>query len=331
MKTVEKIGILLVNLGSPAAPTISAIRQYLREFLRDPRVVEFPRILWLPLLYGVISLVRPYKMRSLYRTIWTSAGSPIDVISGQQARQLFMWLRENGCAAHVVEYAMTYGAPSIENKLALFAEEDVQDIMILPLYPQYSGTTTGAVFDKVAKIFMGWRVVPNLYFQKDYYQSPAYLAAITQSVEVFWRLNGKGDRLIFSFHGLPKHYCERGDPYFKQCHETVRLLAEKLAIPSAHYQIAFQSRFGKTNWLEPNLLDVLSTCARSNLKCVDVVCPGFAADCLETLEEVAIRAKAFFLKEGGQTFHYIPALNASREHITMMGELVFKKTFEKFA
>lgn len=318
----KRIGILLVNVGSPGALTVSAIRRYLRAFLGDRRVVELPRLLWLPLLYGGVSLIRPYKIISTYKTVWTDAGSPLLVTAQKQAEGLLHLLSERGFPACRVAYGMTYGRPSLQEKLSLFIDERVDEVLILPLFPQYSSATTGAVFDAVAKTLMKERVIPKIHFWNGYHREPAYIRTLTSSIEQYWCSYGRGECLIFSFHGLPKRSCECGDPYFDECHETVGLVSQALGLDKKHYKIAFQSRFGKARWLEPNLLDVLKDCASSPLTRVDVVCPGFAVDCLETLEEVNIRARAYFQRRGGLAFHYIPALNDSPETIEMMFQLV---------
>ncbi len=316
-----KTGVLLVNLGTPDEPTPKALRAYLREFLSDPRVVEMPRALWWPLLHGVILNIRPRRSAHAYRKIWTEAGSPLLVHSREQAERIGEQLRERYGDRVVVALAMRYGQPSIANALQELREEGIWRLLVLPLYPQYSATSTGSVFDAVSRELQCWRWVPELRTVASYHDDPDYIQALADHIRAFWqREGGHGVRLLFSYHGIPRRYFLAGDPYHCQCHKTSRLLAEALDLEEGSWQTTFQSRFGRERWLEPYTDKTLRQLAREGVKHVDVVCPGFAADCLETLEEIAMQNRKVFLKAGGEQFRYIPALNASDAHIdTLVG------------
>jgi ferrochelatase len=301
--------ILLCNLGTPDAPTAPALRRYLAQFLGDPRVVEIPRAAWLPILYGIILRTRPAKSAAKYATIWTPEGSPLAVWTSKQALMLRGWLGEAGVQVRVLP-AMRYGQPAIGAQLQALHHEGVRRVLVLPLYPQYSGTTTASVVDDVAAWVRRSRSFPELRFVNDYHDDPGYIAALADSVRAHWqRSGGPAEKLVMSFHGIPERNVRLGDPYADQCRATARLLAEALGLAPEQYLLTFQSRFGKAKWLEPYTEPTLVAMAQGGLRRVDVMCPGFTGDCLETLEEINQEARHAFLQAGGQEFRYIPCLN----------------------
>ena len=305
-------GVLLVNLGTPDAPTPAAIRPWLREFLSDPRVVDLPRWLWLPVLHAVILPLRPRKLAPLYQRIWTPEGSPLLAITRQQRLAVAAAL---GDRALVVE-AMRYGTPSIGAALAGLQRAGVSKLVVLPLYPQYSTSTTASVRDAVA----GW--TGALAFIDDYAVDAGYIAALAASVREHWARHGRGDRLLLSFHGIPVRYVERGDPYARQCEATAQALAAALELAPADWLLSYQSRVGKAAWLEPYTEDALRQLPAQGVRRLDVVCPGFSADCLETLDEIAIRGAETFVAAGGEALRYVPALNARPDHVAALAHLV---------
>lgn len=307
--TIAKTAILLVNLGTPDAPTAPAVRRYLREFLSDPRVVEIPPAIWKPILHGVILRTRPRASAARYAAIWTADGSPLRVYTERQAKLLQGALGERLRAPLVVEHAMRYGEPSIPAVLAKLRAARCERILVLPLYPQYAASTTGTALDEVFAALARMRNVPEVRVVKHFHDHPAYIRALADSVREYWRANGRPDRLVMSFHGLPRHTLDRGDPYHCECQKTARLLAEELALAEGSWQIAFQSRFGRAEWLKPYTASVLTELGRKGTGRVDVLCPGFVSDCLETLEEIAIEGRALFLGAGGKALHCIPCLN----------------------
>lgn len=311
------IGVLLTNLGTPDAPTPQAVRKYLKEFLSDPRVVTLPRFIWFFILYGIILPFRSSKSARLYQKIWTPEGSPLLVHMQKLAQQLQMHLKDKDI---VLSLGMRYGEPSLKNALEKLG--DVDKIILLPLYPQYSGATTASTFDKVTAILKTWRQPPILQMVDPYYQMPEYIQAIAKSVENYWHQSKKTQKLLFSFHGLPQSFVEKGDPYEKQCRITAQSIAEKLGLSSDEWELAFQSRLGKAQWLTPYTDKVLNEWGAQKLKSVTVVCPGFSVDCLETLEEINMQNREFFLKAGGEEFHYVPALNESEGQIEMLCKLI---------
>lgn len=318
VSSTPSCGVLLVNLGTPDAPTAPAIRRYLREFLSDPRVVEIPRLLWLPVLYGFILPFRPKKLVHAYNAVWSERGSPLLDVSQQQATQLQALLG----ADVPVALAMTYGNPSVADALAELKQKGVGRIVVLPLYPQYSGTTTAAVVDAIARVLARERHIPELRTINDYHAHPAYIETLAASVRAHRQAHGVGEHLLMSFHSIPQRYVDQGDPYDAQCKKTAKLLADALQLKPEQWSISFQSRLGREPWLQPYTDVILPQYAARGIKTLDVICPGFSADCLETLEEVAIRYRADFLAAGGKDFRYIPALNADAEHIRMMQALV---------
>ena len=312
-----RTGVLLVNLGTPDAPTASAIRRYLREFLSDRRVVELPRILWLSLLYLFILPFRPRKLVHAYSKVWTDEGSPLLAISRAQQTALQLELGDRA----QVGLAMTYGKPSIASAMQQFEQDGVRRLLVLPLYPQYSGTTTAAVYDAVFRVLNTQRWMPDLRTVGSYHDHPQYIEALAASIDAHWSQQGRGEHLLMSFHSIPRRYLEAGDPYFCQCHKTARLLAARLGLNADQWSVSFQSRLGRQPWLQPYTDIVLPELARKGLRKLDLVCPGFSADCLETLEEVAIRYADDFRNAGGEALRYIPALNAAPDHIAMLAGL----------
>jgi len=319
----EKTAILLINLGTPDAPTPTAVRRYLKEFLSDPRVVEIPRAIWWLILNGIILNVRPKKSAEKYGAIWTPDGSPLRVHTERQTKLLRGFL---GHAGHhvVVEYAMRYGHPSIPNTLERLKQEGCKRILLIPLYPQYSSSTTATALDVAVTWLRKVRNQPEVRTVRSFADNPGYIKALANSVHKHWTTHGRPTssyRLIMSFHGVPRYTLEKGDPYHCECHKTGRLLAESLNIAADQYQITFQSRFGRAEWLTPYTAQTLTELGRSGVERVDVICPGFTADCLETLEEIAMEGKTEFLKVGGREFRYIPCLNEQEDWIKALTEL----------
>lgn len=303
-----RTGVLLVNLGSPDAPDAPSLRRYLRQFLSDPRVVEIPKIIWWFILNGIILVVRPAKSARKYASVWMNEGAPLKVLTQRLCQKLQQKFRSDGEDLPVV-MGMRYGNPSIESGVRTLKEHGCDRILLVPLYPQYSSSTTGSVMDDFFVATQRYRHVPMVRVLDPWYQDPAYIAALRQSVQSFWAQHGKPDVLVMSFHGLPKLFVERGDPYQKQCIETGELLAQALGLHAGEYRITFQSRFGPAAWLEPYTEPTVRTLAKEGVGSVQVICPGFSADCLETLEEIAMEVRTAFMEEGGREFHYIPALN----------------------
>ncbi len=317
-----QVGVLLCNLGTPDEPTPPAVRRYLAEFLSDPRLIELPRWLWLPILHGVILNIRPRRSAHAYARIWTAEGSPLRVQSQAQQAAIAAQLTVTYADRVQVALAMRYGQPSIASALERLRAAKVRRLLVLPLYPQYSGPATGSVFDAVTAALQGWRWVPDLRFIASYHDEPAYIAALAASIHEHWQHAGRGEKLFFSFHGLPHEVFVQGDPYFCHCQATARLVARALGLEDTAWQVVFQSRFGRARWLEPYADRTLQAAARAGTRRVDVVCPGFAVDCLETLEEIALQNRALFIAAGGQELHYIPALNARPDHIAALSGLL---------
>ncbi len=314
-----KVGVLLVNLGTPDAPTPKALRAYLKQFLGDPRVVEANRLMWWFALNVVILNIRPKKSAHAYQTVWTDEGSPLMVISQQQQKALQAKFDSEKV---VVELAMTYGNPSIELGLNNLREQGCNKMFILPLYPQYSGSTTAAVTDQVFDVFQSWRRVPDVRLLSAYHGEPDYIQALANSVREHWQEHGKAEKLMMSFHGIPKRYVNNGDPYQLHCEQTAELLAKALGLADDEWMLTFQSIFGREEWLQPYTASQLKTWGAAGIKDVDVVCPGFAADCLETLEEITVENKGYFVEAGGKDLRYIPALNDRDDHIQTLESLV---------
>ncbi len=313
-----RTAILYCNLGTPDAPTPPALRRYLAEFLSDPRVVEIPRLVWLPLLYGVILPFRSSKSAAKYQLIWTPDGSPLKLWTDKQAKLLQGWLGENGHRVEV-RYAMRYGTPSIASQLDALKAAGATRILIVPAYPQYSGTTTASIVDAVASWSGGIRNLPELRFVNRYHDDDGYVQALVRRVQGYWKEHGRGDHLVMSFHGVPERTLHLGDPYHCECQKTARMLASRLGLEKDGYSVTFQSRFGKAKWLEPYTEPTLRELAGRGLARVDVLCPGFTGDCLETLEEIDQEVRAAFLEAGGKAFHYIPCLNGEPAWIAALG------------
>lgn len=316
-----KPAILLINLGSPAAPTAPAVKRYLAEFLGDPRVVELPRLLWLPILHGIILNTRPAKSAAKYAAIWTPEGSPLVWHTEKQAKLLKGLLGERGRRDWQVAWAMRYGEPRLLATLDRLVAAGHDEILVVPLYPQWAGSTTGSCEDVIGAWLARQPTRPTLRWVRDYHRDPGYIAALAASVRDHWQREGRGDKLVMSFHGIPQRSVARGDPYADQCQATARALAEALALPAESWLVTFQSRFGPAEWLQPYTQPTLEALARSGVKRVDVICPGFAADCLETLEEIAQECHEAFLHAGGAQFHYIPCLNERPDWIAALADL----------
>ncbi|ODS24603.1 ferrochelatase [Candidatus Endobugula sertula] len=319
-----KIGVLITNLGTPEAPTTAALRRYLAQFLSDPRVVEVPRILWKCILHAIILRIRPRRSAAAYASIWTDKGSPLIVYTQQQRDALSQSLAAIYGEHIVVKFAMRYGNPSIAKTIDTMQKEGVRQLLVLPLYPQYSAATTASTFDALAKDFMQRRWLPALRFINHYHDYPAYIEALAHSIEEHWKWNGRADKLIISYHGVPLRYLQNGDPYHCECHKTSRLLAEYLGLSSDDYLTTFQSRFGRAEWLKPYTDETLKQLPNQGVKSVQVICPGFSADCLETIEEIGEENRGYFIGMGGERYEYIPALNASEEHISVLTSLIKK-------
>ena len=319
-KALATTAILLCNLGTPDAPTAPALRRYLGEFLSDARVVEIPKALWWLILHGVILRIRPKKSAAKYASVWLPEGSPLKVWTQKQAVMLGGYLGQRG---HPVEvrFAMRYGNPSIASQLDQLKADGVSRILILPAYPQYSGTTTASVFDAVYTWAARVRRIPEFRFVNNYHDDAGYIAALADSIRRHWQKNGQADKLVMSFHGVPERTRTLGDTYHCECHKTARLLAENLGLAPDRWQLTFQSRFGKAKWLEPYTEPTLIKLAQAGLKSVDLVCPGFTGDCLETLEEISMEARHAFLEAGGTGFSYIDCLNDSAQWMAALSEL----------
>lgn len=320
--TPEILGVLMVNLGTPDSPEVMDVRRYLAEFLSDPRVVELPRHLWLLLLHGVILRVRPRHSAHAYQQIWTPEGSPLLCMAQRQAQALQAALPEAGVRPVRVVLAMRYGSPSIAEGLQTLRAAQARRLLVLPMYPQYSATTTASVLDAVTEELRTWRWVPELRCINQYHDSPGYIEALVASVRRHWREHGEPERLLFSFHGVPRDYFLKGDPYYCQCQKTARLVVEQLGLPEDRWQVSFQSRVGNQEWLQPYTDRQLQDWGRAGIGKVQVICPGFSADCLETLEEIAMENRDLYLEAGGQDYGYIPALNDHPEHIQALVRVV---------
>jgi ferrochelatase len=320
----NRTGILLVNLGTPAAPTGAALRPYLKQFLSDPRVVEIPRALWWLILNGIILNTRPKKSAEKYASIWTSEGSPLKVHTEKQAKLLKGWLSERIASPYRVEYAMRYGNPSIPDTLAKMKAEGCERILVLPAYPQYAASSTATAFDEAFAWLRQTRNQPALRTVKHYHDHPDYIQALAANIRDYWQMHGRPDVLLLSFHGVPRYTLHKGDPYHCECRKTARLLVETLGLSESQYRVCFQSRFGRAEWLQPYTDKTLEALGKSGVGRVDVVAPGFTADCLETLEELAMEGRASFLGAGGKAFHYIPALNEHPRWIDALGQIALE-------
>jgi ferrochelatase len=318
-RLTQKTGVLLVNLGSPSSTKTGDVRRFLREFLGDPRVVNLPRPLWWLILNLFVLPFRPRKSAHAYKQIWTEQGSPLVVFTRQLTEKL---AKRYGNEQRSIDFAMRYGKPTVGEKLEAFKKQGVEEIVVLPLYPQYSSTTTASIFDVVVEQFVGWRHMPSLCFISDYHQSSAYIEAVADSITRHWQIHGQAELLLMSFHGLPAKLTEWGDPYFYHCRTSAGLIAEKLGLNDKQWKLVFQSRFGKAEWLKPYCVEVLRDLPKQGVEQVDVICPGFPVDCLETLEEIALANRDIFIEAGGKSYRYIPALNDSDAHVEVMADLI---------
>ncbi|EOW9109420.1 ferrochelatase [Vibrio cholerae] len=316
MNNHKKLGILLANLGTPQAPTSQAVKAFLSQFLHDQRVVDMSRWLWCPLLHGIILPTRSPKVAKLYQSIWMDEGSPLMVYSRRQRDKLAE------LSQRPVELGMTYGEPSLLEGVRKLQQQGVEQIVVLPLYPQYSATTTAAVFDGLAKALRQLPVVPELHFIRDYHDHPLYIQALAKSVRASWQLHGQSDLLLCSYHGIPKRYAQNGDIYPEHCQKTTELLAQALGLPQDKVMMTYQSQFGKEEWLQPYTDKTMEALPSQGIKKLDVICPAFSVDCLETLEEIAEQNQEIFLHSGGEAFHYVACLNDSQSHIELMAALV---------
>ena len=322
---VHKTGVLFCNLGTPESPTPKALRRYLSEFLSDPRVVEIPRWLWLIILHGIILRVRPAKSAKKYASIWTPKGSPLKVWTQTQAEALQTELQSRTQHSNtnpvIVRYAMRYGQPSIESQLTQLKADGATHVLVLPAYPQYSATTTASLFDKVFAWGTSSRQLPEFRFVNHYHDHPDYIEALALQVQRHWQTKGRAQKLLMSFHGIPQRSLLLGDPYHCECYKTARLLAERLGLSKADYIVTFQSRFGKAKWLEPYTEPTAKSLAEEGIKSIDIMCPGFTSDCLETLEEISMEVRETFMHAGGEEFNYIPCLNDSGAWINALANL----------
>jgi ferrochelatase len=315
--------LLLLNLGTPDAPNAAALRRYLAEFLADPRVIELPRIVWLPILYGAILPFRAPRSAAAYRRIWTPEGSPLRVESERltAAVQTELTARD---AQVTVRLAMRYGSPSIASVLRELRSQGLRHVLVLPLYPQFSATSTATALDAVMAELQTWRWAPELRTIADYHHEAAWLDAVAGSIRRHWQKHERGQRLLLSFHGIPQRYVDAGDPYFEQCRASAHGIAQRLSLSDSEWQMCFQSRVGRERWLQPYTQQLLESLPAQGVKRIDVVCPGFAVDCLETLEEIAMEGREEFIAAGGESLSYIPALNSDAAHVAMLTELALR-------
>jgi len=321
-KQHDKIGVLITNLGTPDAPTKNDLKKYLREFLSDPRVVEVPRLLWWMILNLFILNVRPRRSANAYSTVWTERGSPLLFHTKDQADALRIKLKYTYGENIMVEFAMRYGSPSVDSVIDKMLRQGVRTLFVLPLYPQYCASTTASTFDAVAASLATKRLIPELRFINHYHDFPEYIQAVADKIRQHWVINGRADKLIFTYHGIPKRYLLNGDPYHCECYKTSRLLVENLGLSEKEYLVSFQSRFGREEWLQPYTDKTLIALPEQGVKSVQLVCPGFSADCLETIEEIDVENRDYFMNAGGERYEYIAALNAESSHIDMMEKLL---------
>ena len=326
MPPTSPIAVLLINLGSPAAPTKKALRPYLNEFLSDRRVIDLPRWQWLPILHGIVLNTRPKRSAHAYRQIWPEDGAPLIAITARQTLALRSTLAARGLGHYHVASAMRYGQPSIKNALRDLAARGVEKLLIVPMYPQYSDATTASVFDGVAQALANQRAIPELRLVRDWHTHPRYIAALADSIRRHTLAHGATEQLLFSFHGLPARYATEGDPYQKQCEATVAAVAAELQLPAERYRLVYQSRFGNEPWLQPYADETIQALAAEGCQNIRIICPGFTADCLETLEEMAMTNRSLFLQHGGTHYDYIPALNDDPAHIELLADLVAQHT-----
>jgi ferrochelatase len=318
----DKLGVLVTNLGTPQAPTKQALKPYLKEFLSDPRVVEVPRLLWWMILNLVILNIRPKRSAKAYETVWTEQGSPLMVHTQNQAEAIKQQLQQKWGDKIVVDFAMRYGQPSVADTIDKMLQAGVRKLLVLPLYPQYCASTTASTFDAVAAAMTNRRWMPELRFVTEYNNFPDYIQAVADKIRHHWQTHKRADKLIFSYHGIPKRYLTNGDPYHCQCHKTSRLIAENLGLDKDQYLTTFQSRFGREEWLKPYTDHTLMAMPKEGVKSVQIVCPGFSSDCLETIEEIGEENREYFIEAGGERYEYIEALNSDPQHISALVKLI---------
>ena len=318
----DKVGVLITNLGTPDAPKKTELRRYLKEFLSDPRVVEAPRFIWWLILNLVILNIRPKRSAKSYATVWTSRGSPLMFHTQDQADALRRQLQQLYGDNLVVDFAMRYGSPSVDSVVDKMLRQGVSKLVVLPLYPQYCASTTASIFDAIAKNFSKRRCIPALRFITNYHDNVDYIQAQAQKIQAHWDKYGRADKLIFSYHGIPKRYISNGDPYQDECYKTSQLIAAALNLNENEHFTCFQSRFGREEWLKPYTDHSLMAFPEQGVKSVQIVCPGFAADCLETIEEIAEENRHCFFEAGGERYEYITALNADPAHINALTKLL---------
>ncbi|WP_026376698.1 ferrochelatase [Aestuariibacter salexigens] len=318
----DKIGVLITNLGTPEAPTKQALRPYLKEFLSDPRVVEVPRLIWWCILNLIILNVRPARSAEAYATVWTDEGSPLLTHTKNQAQGIRERCKTLYGDDVVVDFAMRYGKPAIADTIESMLQQGVRKLLVLPMYPQYCASTTGSTFDAISALFTKRRWLPDFRFISHYHDNPEFITVMANKIQAHWDKHGRADKLLFSYHGIPKRYLLNGDPYHCECHKTSRLIAAKLGLSEAEYMTSFQSRFGREEWLKPYTDETLKSLPSQGIKSVQVVCPGFSADCLETIEEIGEENREYFMEAGGERYEYIEALNSDAEHLDMLTNLV---------
>ena len=318
-KMNKKKAVLLVNLGTPEQPTRKYVRAFLRDFLSDRRVVDVARLIWLPVLYLIILPIRSGKVAKLYKEIWMDGESPLRFYTQSQSDKLAEKLTPNNIS---VDYAMTYGKPSIAEQLKKFNEQGIEQLTVLPLYPQYSVSTTAPIFDQLSEAIKGQFNFPELRFIHDYHDHPLYIKQLVDSILHSWESNGRSQCLVFSFHGIPKRYVTLGDVYQQHCEQTVALVVESLGLEAEQYKLCYQSRVGREEWLTPYLDESLPLMVKEGIESIDIISPAFACDCLETLEELAVENRALFLDSGGKAYHYIPCANDNEAQIELFADLV---------
>ena len=319
----EKIGVLITNLGTPDAPNKKELKVYLNQFLSDPRVIELPKILWQILLKLVILQIRPSKSAEAYKQIWTDKGSPLLDIANRQLNKIqssFSSKNEN----IVFEVGMRYGNPSIPDALLKLQKKQVRRLLVLPMYPQYCAATTGSTFDEVTNVLQKWRWIPEMRFINQYFEEKNYIEALSNSIKSFWKKTSKPQKIIFSYHGIPKRYLTNGDPYHCFCLKTTRLVKEQMGLSDDEIMTTFQSRFGREEWLKPYTSETLKELPKQGIKNIHIISPGFSSDCLETLEELEEENKEYFMESGGENYHYIPCLNDHDDHIDVFVNLIKK-------
>ena len=321
----DKTGVLITNLGTPDLPTKKAVKIYLKEFLSDPRVIEIPRIIWKIILYGIILQIRPKRSAESYKSIWTKEGSPLLNIARKQV-DLVNEKLNNLFPNTFFVLGMRYGNPSLEDALEILKENKVRRLLVFPLYPQYCAATTASTFDAVTNVLQKWRWIPELRFINQYFEEDDYIKALSESIESFWKKNGKPQKIVFSYHGIPKKYHTKGDPYHCFCLKTTRLVKEFMKLKDEDLITTFQSRFGREEWLKPYTSETLKEFPSMGIKNIHIISPGFSADCLETIEELEVENREYFMNAGGEKYLYIPCLNDNSLHIEMMKNLITKHT-----